>query len=205
MADSAGPILISGTVVERLNPGIDTLYIALSEAIQQKTLAGATFILIKNNVPSVITVSSYQVLHNSYVLVLAAGAVVPAFGDSLRINPAGPVADLRGNTAHALNPAVPLGIKAAPASGIGGYYVDRDGNGVVDTAVLSFNKKVQAADLSLSFDWGNQIQRARQRRGRGVYQGRLYQRATGQNLRRYVRRRAVYQFKGDRTRPSAGR
>jgi hypothetical protein len=157
MADSVGPILVSATVVERFDPGIDTLYVALSEAIQPQTLAGATFILIKNGVSTVITVSSSEALPNSYALVLAAGAAAPQFGDSLRINPAGPVADAPGNTAHPLNPAVPLGIKAIPASGISGYYIDRDGNGVVDTAVVTFNKKVPAGDLSLSFDWGNQI------------------------------------------------
>jgi hypothetical protein len=89
--------------------------------------------------------------------VLAPGTVAPQFGDSLRINPAGPLADLPGNTAHLLNPAVPLGLKTIPPFGISGYYVDRDGNGVVDTAVVTFNKKVPAIDLSLSFDWGNQI------------------------------------------------
>jgi hypothetical protein len=157
MADSVGPILVSATVVERFDPGIDTLYVALSEAIQPQTLTGATFILIKRGASTVLTITSSEALPNSFSLVLAAGSAAPQLGDSLRINPAGPVADVPGNTAHKLNPAVPLGLKTIPASGTNGYYVDRDGNGVVDTAVVTFNKKVLAADLSLSFDWGNQV------------------------------------------------
>ena len=79
-------------------------------------------------------------------------------GDSLRINPAGPVRDLYGNAANALNPAVAITLKQIPPGIITAYYVDRDASGAadgyIDTAIIQFNKKVALSDLSFQLDWG---------------------------------------------------
>jgi hypothetical protein len=127
VADSIGPIIAAAQVVERATgSSIDTLYATFSEALQPASLIGASLILIKNNTPTVISIDSYQMLTPlRFALALASGAPQPQPGDSLRINPVGPVRDLYGNEAHQLNPPVVLTLKQIPPAILSAYYVDR--------------------------------------------------------------------------------
>jgi len=157
--DSIGPVITSAQVVERLSKGIDTLYLALSEAVSAQTLSGASLTLIKNGVSYLDTVTAYQTLSAGvFTVSLSPGSTPPQAGDSLRINAPGPLRDLSANAAHPLNIPVVLGIKQIPAGVDSGYYFDRSENGadgIVDTAIIYFNKKVYLTTLSFLFDWGN--------------------------------------------------
>jgi len=158
VADSVGPVVTSAQAVERLGKGIDTVYIAFSEAITQQSLIGPSLILIKNGASYIDTVTAFQPLSGGvYAVSLSTGSAPPQAGDSLRINAPGPLRDQTGNAAHPLNRPVSLGIKQIPASIVSGYYLDRDADGVVDAAIVLFNKKVGLSTLSFLFDWGNNI------------------------------------------------
>jgi len=159
LADSIGPVITAAQVVERA-PGatIDTLYVTFSEALKTGSLKGASLILIQNAAPTTISIDSARMLTATrFALSLASIAPQPKPGDSLRINPAGPVADLYGNKANTLNPAVAITLKQSPPSIVMAYYVDRSSglaDGYVDTAIIRFNKKVSLNDLSFQLDWG---------------------------------------------------
>jgi uncharacterized repeat protein (TIGR01451 family) len=160
IADSVGPIITSAQVVERAGGAtIDTLYVTFSEAIKKTSLKGQSLILIKNGAPAVVAVDTVDSLTPSrFALACAAGTPQPLPGDSLRINPAGPVRDLYGNAAHPLNPAVVITLRQIPPAIVKAYYVDRDASGAadgyLDTAIIRFNKKVDLSDLSFQLDWG---------------------------------------------------
>jgi hypothetical protein len=157
--DSIGPVIVSATAVERLKTGVDTLYISFSEALQPQTIVGASLILIKNHIPSTLVVDAYQQISGGvYVVSLTTSSVQPEAGDSLRINPEGPLRDQLGNRAHLFNRPVILGSKEIPPNFVSAYYVDRDSgiaNGVVDAAILKFNKRTDISGLTLLFDWGS--------------------------------------------------
>jgi uncharacterized repeat protein (TIGR01451 family) len=159
LADSVGPVITAAQAVERLTPGIDTLFVTFSEAIKAASLKGASLILIQTTGATVITIdSARQLLPNRFAVSLAAGTPQPMPKDSLRINPAGPARDLAGNGAHERNPAVIITVKQSAPVIMSAWYVDRDANGAdgfVDTAIVLFNKKVNLAELSFLLDWGN--------------------------------------------------
>ncbi len=160
LIDSAGPVITAAQAVERADPnGVDTLFVTFSEALQAASLKGASLILVKSTGPVVITVdSARQLLSNRFAVSLAAATPRPLPGDSLRINPAGPIRDLPGNAAHTLNPPVLITVKQIAPSIVDAWYVDRDAHGadgMVDTAIVRFNKKVSLSDLSFLLDWGS--------------------------------------------------
>ena len=63
VADSIGPIITSAQVVERASGAtIDTLYATFSEAIKASSLKGASLILIKSGLSTVITIDSARML-----------------------------------------------------------------------------------------------------------------------------------------------
>jgi hypothetical protein len=161
ISDSVGPLIMSASAVERIKNGVDTIYVSFSETINPQTIVGPSLILIKSGVPSVIVVDTFRQLSDSvYVISLDTGSAQPKPGDSLRINPAGPLRDKFGNPAHALNRPVLLGTKGIPPSILSAYYFDRDSgraDGIVDEAIIRFDKKADTAGLSLLFDWGSSV------------------------------------------------
>jgi hypothetical protein len=161
VADSIGPIITSAQVVERPGPGIDTIYVAFSEAVQQQSLVGASLIILRNGVLMPITVDAFKPLSGGVFSVsLNTGSLPPQAGDSLRINPAGPLRDQVGNAANINNRPVLLGVKQIPAGVVAAWYVDRDSNradGVVDAVIVRFTKKVGLQGLSFLVDWGYPI------------------------------------------------
>jgi hypothetical protein len=104
ITDRVGPLIMSAQVVERLTAGtIDTLYVAFSEPVQASTLTGSALLLIKNGNPSVLSISAVSSMGNNRFKLAVTGTSAPQLGDSLRINPGGPIADALGNTANPLN------------------------------------------------------------------------------------------------------
>lgn len=115
--DSVGPLLDSGVVLEKLNPGQDTLFIGFNEKIDGTHLTGASLQLIKPGAaPLVLTIlSADEIAGKGWRITLAdLGAQAPAGGDSLKINAAGPLTDALGNHAHPLNRAIALKLKNKP-------------------------------------------------------------------------------------------
>ncbi|MFC1476699.1 hypothetical protein ACFL5S_01915, partial [Fibrobacterota bacterium] len=81
----------------------------------------------------------------------------PEAGDSLRLVP-GPQAvcvnDPSGNQPHKNNPPVVIGIITTPPTIISACYKDNNVDGIIDTAVLCFNKNMDVSQItSMSFDW----------------------------------------------------
>jgi hypothetical protein len=107
-------------VREKIEPGTDTLFLSFSEAIDPATLAGASLLLIKSGAPAAIPLSIVSMQTTSVggyayrVAVADMGAGAPVAGDSLKLNPAGPLVDSHGNRANPLNRPVYLRIKATP-------------------------------------------------------------------------------------------
>jgi len=120
-ADSVGPLLDSGVVLEKLNPGQDTLFIGFNEKINGATLLGQSLQLIKPGAaPIVLSIlSADEIAGKGWRVTLAdLGAQAPAGGDSLKINAAGPLTDAVGNHAHPLNRPIALKLKNKPRPAI---------------------------------------------------------------------------------------
>lgn len=121
LTDSVGPLLDSAMVREKIEPGNDTLYLSFSEPIAPASLSGASLILIKAGTPPAtipLTILSMQATPGGgyayRVEIGDMGPSAPVAGDSLKLNPAGPIADAHGIKPHPLNRPVYLRIKATP-------------------------------------------------------------------------------------------
>ena len=156
ITDRVGPLIMSAQVVERLTAGtIDTLYVAFSEPIQASTLTGSALLLIKNGNPSTLSISAASSMGNNRFKLAVTGTSAPQLGDSLRINPAGPIADVLNNTANLLNRPVVITLKPIPAAIVQAWYLDKNADGIVDAVDIKFNKNVSLSDVVVSLDWGN--------------------------------------------------
>ena len=162
--ERVGPLVMTAQVVERIPPGagIDTMVVSFSESMAFASLTGNALSLIKNGAASTLTIqSATNVGGNTYKIIVSSSSAGPQLGDSLKIQPGGPATDALGNAAHPLNRPVVITLKAIPASIVGGYYIDNDAfgraDGVVDSVIIAFNKKVSLSDLSVSLNWGGTI------------------------------------------------
>jgi hypothetical protein len=158
ITDRVGPLLMKATVVERIaaGPGIDTFFVTFSEEVLKTTLTGAGLILIQNGAPSNLTILNADTVNGQFRLVVQSTTVKPQYGDSLKINPSGPITDLVGNHAHLLNRPIPLYVKTVPANIVAAAYFDKEGqiaDGVVDLVTIKFDKNVIIADLDLTLEW----------------------------------------------------
>ena len=169
--DRIGPLIMTGQVVERLAAGIDTLNVSFSEGLKPGSLIGASLVLIKTSGTSVDTVTSATLNGSVYKLTLSAGSTPPMRGDSLKINPTGPLADAVGNPANPLNRPVSLTLKSIPASITAAYYQDLNADGTVETVVMKFNKAVSLVDCNIVLDWGDSITSGSIDVSRLAYQG----------------------------------
>jgi hypothetical protein len=161
--DRVGPLAMTALLVERIGGGVgnDTLFVSFSEPIVPASLiaaGGISLILKKAGVETPLTVSE-QILAatptspNRYRVVVT-GPAAPAVGDSLRLQPGGPITDATLNAPHLNNRPVPISIKAVPATILSAKYQDRDADGNVDHVVIQFAKKVALADCIIALDWG---------------------------------------------------
>jgi parallel beta-helix repeat protein len=134
-ADSVGTLLDSAKVQEKSGPGGDTLFMAFNEKIVAAGLNGASLILIRQagGAPVTLAVLSSSELaagKGFRVAIADLGALAPVAGDSLKINPAGPLTDALGNHAHADNRPVVLILKTVPKPPILTLRMDRPFLGV---------------------------------------------------------------------------
>ena len=158
ISDRVGPLINSAQVVERdaSTTGIDTLYVTFSEPVRTASLTGNALILIKNGVPSELAITNTDSISTTrFKLTVVSTIAPPQLGDSLRIDPTGPIADVFGNTANMLNRPVVITQKPIPAAIVQAYYLDKNADGVVDAVRIIFKKSVSLNDLSISLTWGD--------------------------------------------------
>jgi len=161
--DRVGPLIMTAQVLERIppGPGTDTMFVSFSESVQPATLTGNGLSLIKNGTATMLVIQAATPIAGNLYKLVVTGASFPQVGDSLRIQPGGPITDALGNIAHPSNRPVVITLRSIPASILGGNYVDRDAlqraDGIVDTVFVAFNKKVTLSDLLVSLDWGGTI------------------------------------------------
>ncbi len=159
ITDKVGPLLmVPAEVVERISEGagIDTFTVNFSEPITPSSLSGEALLLIQNGKPSELTIQSYVAKSSTQFKLVVASKIKPQFGDSLRINPQGMIIDSVGNFAHALNRPIPLKVRTVPGGIEYAYYIDNQdqkADGVVDSVILKFNKKVHITDMDVSLEW----------------------------------------------------
>jgi hypothetical protein len=152
-----GPSIITAQIVERLlpGPGIDTMFVTFSEAVQVNSLTGNALILIQNGISSELSIIAASFLTNTKVkLVVSEASTVPQLGDSLRIDPTGPIMDVLNIKTSAQN--MPVVITPVPihAAIVQAYYLDKNADGIVDAVRIDFSKVVSLTDLILSLKWG---------------------------------------------------
>lgn len=166
--DSVGAVLKSAMLFNQPGSPTDSLFIIFSERMDATTLAGATLQLLKTGttdttVLNVLSVSgsSDNSSFNIAVSPIAGQTQRPEAGDSLRLVP-GPqtvcVRDPSGNQPHENNPPVIIGIITTPPTIIAACYNDNNADGVIENAVLYFNKKVNVSQITnMAFEWFGEL------------------------------------------------
>ena len=152
--DSVGP-LISNAILAESSTGIDTILLTFSESVDEQSIVGTSLLLVKPDTTITITVSSATPWADTLKITIAdPGGTAPARGDSIRILSSGPLTDRYSNHAHLLNRAVPLIIRERAANMEYAYYRDVNADGIVDEAVLDFDKRVFIPGMTAMFYWG---------------------------------------------------
>lgn len=152
IADSIGPLIKSAVLIERTEPGNDTLFLTFSEALQDTALAAQSIVLIKERRRITLTSAHTFRRGDTTVFIIAdLGADAPSQSDSVAISSIGPIRDSFGNRAHPDNRPVAFITRKIPGKVINAYYLDSDANGLVDHAVLQFNKPVLLSDFTAKF------------------------------------------------------
>ena len=155
--DGVGPLLADAQLMERLTAGNDTIHFSFTENTECSVITGNTLLLIKNGEEFTLNVLAAAPETDSFhytVIVEDWGENSPFAGDSIRINPNGPIVDASGNHAHPQNrPVVLLKIPVVPDI-VNAEYSDRDADGTVETVRFRFNKVVDpnATQVQLRFD-----------------------------------------------------
>lgn len=150
--DSIGPLLQSALLLEKIQGNFDTLLIALSENIADKSLIGKSLILISNGDENTLNVISSVFMGDLYKVIIdnSAGIAINA-NDSLKLSSDGPVRDLYGNSPHKNNKPVVLSIREKAPFVTDSWYYDRDADGNIDEIEIVFNKKVDSKQLTAQF------------------------------------------------------
>ncbi|MDG5813970.1 hypothetical protein QA601_02685 [Chitinispirillales bacterium ANBcel5] len=153
VVDSVGPMIKTGLVHERLNPGVDTLLLTFSERVSLSSLEGQSLTLIKaDNDEISLTVLSVIPQGDIFKLVVRdEGENAPKEGDLLRF--AGDVEDSRGVPIHPENEPIVLGLRPVPPVIQSAFYYDSNANGIVDRAALHFDKNVVLDQMTAEFSW----------------------------------------------------
>jgi len=156
--DSVGPLLTSATLIERIDPlGKDTLLLTFTEPVSLASVKDECLTLTKfGTVVSNLSVSA-AMPHNGpdtiKVVIDNLGAGAPAGGDLLSILSSGSLTDQSGNKAHPENRPVTIKVRGVPPGITDAWYYDLDGDGIVETVVIDFNKKVDPANMTFKFKW----------------------------------------------------
>jgi fibro-slime domain-containing protein len=156
IADSVGPLIKSALLIERIEPGSDTVLLTFSEPLKDTALTGKSLILFKNDKKIVLNILKTLPRGDTTVFVIEDQKEnAPGRYDSIALNSSGPVRDMFGNTAHPENRPVPFAFRKIPGKVIYAYYLDSDADGIVDKTILKFNKNVIFSEIAVSFLWTN--------------------------------------------------
>ncbi|MBN1759079.1 MAG: hypothetical protein JW863_12215 [Chitinispirillaceae bacterium] len=159
MRDSVGPLIASAVLIERLAAGDDNMIVTFTEPVDYQKLPGQTLTLVKGDQHLQLTIKDARPGDNQAVIVtvdngLSAGA--PMAGDSLMITAAGTVSDANGNKAHPQNRPVVIQLQAVAPSLVSAYYLDVNGDGVVETVRATFNKPVELTNARITVNFAGQ-------------------------------------------------
>lgn len=159
ISDSVGPLLNSATLIERIgDTGNDTLYVTFTEPVLASSIIGTTLKLKKNNGADIFDLTIKKAVQNGDTFKLEvenAGDKSPEGGDSLKINSYSSLVDMYDNKAHKDNRPVVIHIKLIPATIISAAYFDKNGDGIVDSLSIKFNKKIYANSYKVFARWEN--------------------------------------------------
>ncbi len=156
--DSVGPLIKSAILIEKIGSGNDTVLLTFSEPLKNDTFTGESLILFKNGKKITLTMLKTIPRGDTTVFVIEDEKEnVPEMHDSIALNSDGPVCDIYGNKAHPENRPVPFTLRKTPGKVISAYYLDPDADGIVDKAILRFNKKVPLSEVKTTFSWVNTI------------------------------------------------
>lgn len=158
--DGIGPVLMSAVLYERVGSGNDTMSVTFSEEVKTDIITGKSFVLHKQN-GSLIDLSLIDTatdISGNTTITFAIndlGSNKPKAGDSLSILSIGPVEDLCNNSAHKNNRPVILSLLKRPPTIIDAKYLDENADGIVDLALITFDKSLEFDDekISFTFTW----------------------------------------------------
>lgn len=159
--DGVGPALITADVLENDGTQADVLIITFSEPINESSISGKQFLLIKAGTTDTVALTVTRVTSKTndsmYTVQMALSDPKVAAGDSLRLVPGskgGTVSDVAKNKPHDLNRSVSVGFKAGAAALAAAWYLDANADGVVDRVAIRFKRKVQLTEIdSLNIQW----------------------------------------------------
>jgi hypothetical protein len=155
IADSVGPVLTYAKVVEKLKGGNDTMFIRFSENVNIDLIRGITLTLVKKGgkTYNLNILDVYSLKDTIRIVVEDLKENSPAIGDSLKILHTGTIADQYKNKAHPDNRPVPLKLKLVPPNVKIAYYIDSDGDGIVDSVYVKLDKFVSKEIIKATCVW----------------------------------------------------
>ncbi len=148
--DSAGPVLSEAILVENEAGNSDILVIDFSEKVDTSSLIGQRLkVKHVDGENTDLILLSYSPDPSGGVRVVVTGGRKLAPGDSIYLTPgAGGIQDMCKNFPHRNNKPVELGYLAGAARIVGGWYEDRDADGILDFGCIQFDRKVKPNDIS---------------------------------------------------------
>ncbi|MCL2220311.1 MAG: glycoside hydrolase family 9 protein [Chitinispirillia bacterium] len=159
--DNAGPALLEQALLFERNSGVyDTLQIVVSEPMTSTNLTGVNaLVFIRDGGAqvgiNVISVVDSSLISNTYTLLIDITGSALREGDSVFINPIGPVADRAGNPARLGTRQVPVVLKSSAPRITNAFYRDLNADGRIDQVELNLSKPLLVTGMSLWLAWGN--------------------------------------------------
>lgn len=155
IADSVGPVLTYAKVVEKLKGGNDTMFVRFSENVHPDLIEGITLTLVKKDGKTfnMNILDAYRLSDTIRIIVEDLKENSPAVGDSLKILHSGTIADQYKNKAHPDNRPVSLKLKLVPPNVKNAYYIDSDGDGIVDSVYVKLDKYVSKEIITATCVW----------------------------------------------------
>ncbi|MBN2036713.1 MAG: fibro-slime domain-containing protein [Chitinispirillaceae bacterium] len=152
--DGVCPAVIKADVLENDGSNPDVLFLTFSEPLTVASIVGRQLQLLKQGTADtlalIITLILGQTNDSTFTVQIAASDPKAIPGDSLRLIPGsvgGTLTDKEGNKAHLLNRPVVIGFRPGAASIAAAWYHDTDADGILDSVVVCFKRKVEPAEI----------------------------------------------------------
>ncbi len=157
ISDSVGPVLTYAKVVEKLKGGNDTMFIRFSESVHPDVVKGITLVLVKKDGEKInMDILEADRLNDTIrIIVKDLEGKSPNVGDSLKILHSGTIEDQYHNKAHPDNLPVPLKLKLVPPNIKHAYYLDSDGDGIIDSVYVKLDKFVSRDIIGATCVWND--------------------------------------------------